>query len=178
MLMFAVVPALAQTPITSQTSVPLSFNVPSSVSINCTTPTFTVAGLTATSSTITCTENWDLPAGLGYGQGICVAQYFNTATPFGASGPDSSAVSAAVNGGSAVAFPSASGLIPSGGSSLPCSNTLGALLSAQYYGPLLNHGATEPIQGSNTDTDVITVNLTGLGATTYSGNLNFAMGAM
>lgn len=170
LLIFAVVPAMAQTPITNTTTVPLSFNIPTSVSINCTTPTFTVAGTTATSSTITCTSNWNLPA--TYGTGLCIAQYFTTATPFGAGGPASSAVSAAVNGGGATAFPSSTGFALT----TPCTNALNGLLSAQYFGPNLASSATEPLQGSATDTDVITVNLTGMPAQSYSGNLNFAIG--
>ena len=172
MLSFAVSPAYGQTAITQQTSVPLAFAVGSSLSINCTTPTFTVVGNTATSSTITCTSSWNLSAAQGYGLGICLAQWVTSATPFGTGGPASSAMTANANGGGFGPFPSAAALI----TPQVCGNTLGTALGAQYFGPNLFSSSSEPVQSSRTDTDVVAVNLTGVAVGSYTGNLNFAIG--
>lgn len=174
MLLIAVVPTLAQPVLTGTTSVPLSFTVNPSVSINCTTPTFTVSGNTATSSTITCTSAWELPVGTGYGQGECVAQYFSSGQPFGSSGPASTSVFAAVNGGGPNSFSGVSNFY-SNNSNDSCEETVGTL-GAQFWGPTLEENATESLSGGSTDTEVITINTSGLAATTYSGNLNFVVG--
>lgn len=170
MLVFGGVPALAQTAINNTTAVPLSFTVGTSLSINCTTPTFTVAGLTATSTTITCTSNWNLPS--NYGTGLCLTQYFSTGTPFGVGGPAAAAVTANANGAGFGPFPSSAALV----SPQTCANVF-PTLGAQFFGPNLFSSATEPIQSSRTDTDVIAINLTGVPAGgPYTGSLNFAIG--
>jgi hypothetical protein len=174
LLILSVVPAaMAQTAVVGQTSVSLSFNIPTSASINCTQPnTPTASGLSVAFAAITCTSAWNLPASMGYGVGICIAQYFASATPFGAGGPASSAVSAAVNGGGATAFAAGPGFP----SSAPCTNTLSSIDSGKVFGPNINSSTTEPLQGNETDTDVISVNLTGVPSAAYSGTLNFAIG--
>jgi hypothetical protein len=110
----------------------------------------------------------------GYGQGICIAQYLNSATPFGASGPASSLVSASANGGTVTPFPSTSGF-PTG---TTCNNAVLPASGAQFFGPNLFSAATEGLTGSRTDTDVISVNVASLGAQAYSGQLFFIIGAM
>jgi hypothetical protein len=162
--------AMAQTPLTNSAAVSLSFTIPTSVSINCTTPTFTVAGTTATSSTITCSSSWNLPS--NYGTGICIAQYLTSATPFGAGGPSSGILSASANGGAAAAFPTTSGFPATNA----CQNAVQPSVGASFYGPNLFSSNTEALQGTHTDTDVITANLTGVAASTYTATLNFVIG--